>query len=278
MRIDRIDLVRYGHFSGEAIDLPAQQPDFTILYGNNEAGKSTLLRGLSALFFGVPPKTPDVHSCKGSELRIGAAISNGSNRLIFRRRKGTSNTLLDPEEGSIQESTLAPFLRELDRQRFEQFFGLDHERLRAGGEELLRGEGDVGSALFQAAGLLDLRKLLEDLEKEAKELFSPQSKGRVIGTAIAEYKDAKSEVRKLAISGAAVKEMQAELEKARQKHETLKNEAQALRDELVTLHRIAGNKPDIARLQDLRSALLALASAPVLPTHARKQRDEAAAT
>src|SRR5436190_8615863 len=233
MRIDSLNLLRYGHFSNREIAFPAMNPDFYVIYGDNEAGKSTLLRGISALFFGVPTRTPDVHSCKGPELRIEGTISNAAERFSFRRRKGVSGTLLTVDEAQIADSTLEPFLRELDRERFEQFFGLNHECLRAGGEELLRGEGDVGSALFQAAGLLDLRKLLEDLDEEARELFSPQSKGRVIGTAIAEYKEAKSEVRKLAISGAAVKEMQVDLEKAKQKHDTLKNEAQALQQELV---------------------------------------------
>ena len=101
----------------------------------------TLLRGISALFFGVPVRTPDVHSCKGSELRIGATISEGEKKLSFRRRKGSSGTVLNMEEVQIQDSVLVPFLRELDCERFEQFFGLDHDRLREGGEELLRGQG-----------------------------------------------------------------------------------------------------------------------------------------
>ena len=143
MRIDRIDVIRFGHFSNREIELPPRQPDYHVVYGDNEAGKSTLLRGISALLFGVPPRTPDVHSCKGSELRIGATISNGDQILSFRRRKGTSGTLLNIEESQIQEGVLRAFLRELDRERFEQFFGLNHERLREGGEQLLRGRGDV---------------------------------------------------------------------------------------------------------------------------------------
>lgn len=58
MRIDRIDLIRYGHFFQRVIDIPQRQPDFFLIYGDNEAGKSTLLRGISALLFGVPPRTP----------------------------------------------------------------------------------------------------------------------------------------------------------------------------------------------------------------------------
>ena len=275
MRIDRIDLVRYGHFCNHEIEFPLKQPDYHLIYGDNEAGKSTLLRGISALFFGVPSKTPDVHSCKGSELRIGAAISNGENSLSFRRRKGTTGTLLNLDEVQIQEGILTAFLRELDRDRFEQFFGLNHQRLREGGEELLRGKGDVGSALFQAAGLLDLRNLLEGIDDEAKELFSPKSRGKVIGNALEEYRHARAEVRRLAVSAAAVKERQTELDRTKENHETLKAEAQSLQQELVKLRRIAGNKPDVARIQDLRTALQGFDSVPALPADTRRQRDEA---
>jgi uncharacterized protein YhaN len=275
VRIDSIDLIRFGHFANREIEFPFKSPDFHLVYGNNEAGKSTLLRGISALFFGVPIRTLDVHSCKGSELRIGAAISADGKSFSFRRRKGTTGTLLNLDEGQIQERVLGAFLQELDRDRFEQFFGLNHQRLREGGEELLRGKGDVGSALFQASGLLDLRNLLEGIDDEAKELFSPRSRGKVIGNALEEYRDARAEVRRLAISAAAVKEKQSELDRTKQNHEALKVEAQSLQQELVKLRRIAVNKPDLARLQELRAALLPLESVPRLPTDTRRQRDEA---
>ena len=276
MRIDRIDLIRYGHFFQRAIDIPQRQPDFFVIYGDNEAGKSTVLRGISALLFGVPPRTPDVHSCKGPELRIGATISNSTATLSFRRRKGTTGTLLSEGETQIPEDRLSPFLHGLDRARFEQFFGLDHIRLREGGEELLRGEGEIGSALFQAAGF-DLRKLLDTLDKETGELFSPRSKSRVIGSALEEYKQARAQMRRLSLSGATVKEKQAELERAKASRDALNAEADLLREQLTKLHRIAGNKPDVARLQELRTALAVLEWVPALPANARRQRDQAVA-
>ena len=277
MRIDSLNLLRYGHFANREISFPPAKPDFYVIYGDNEAGKSTLLRGISALFFGVPVRTPDVHSCKGPELRIEGTISDGARQFSFRRRKGTIGTLLNPDETQIQDNALAPFLRELDRERFEQFFGLDHERLRAGGEELLRGKGDVGSALFQAAGLLDLTKILERLDSDARELFSAKSKAKIIGLAIDEYKQARAEVKRLAISASEVKEKEAQLQSAKQKLDELREQSHALQQELVKLRRIAGNKPDIANLQKLRAALLGLESVPALPPNARRQRDEAVA-
>jgi uncharacterized protein YhaN len=277
VRLDSIDLIRFGHFCDIKLDLPLRQPDFSVIYGDNEAGKSTLLRGISALFFGVPVKTPDVHTYKGPELRIGATISEGKNRFSFRRRKGTSGTLLNLSDGQIPEDALDPFLRELDQERFEQFFGLTHDRLRAGGEALLRGHGDLGSALFQAAGLLDLRRLLESLDAEARELFSAKSRTRRISRNLEEYRQAKSEVRRLAISATTVKQKQAELDTAKQALEKLKSESYSLQQDLVRLRRIENNKPDLARLRDLRTALADLDFVPILPPEARKQRDDAAA-
>ena len=278
MRIDCLDLIRFGHFVNGKIEFPPTKPDYYVIYGDNEAGKSTLLRGISALLFGVPARTLDVHSCKSSDLRIGATISDCQKGFSFRRRKGTSGTLLTLDEAQIEDNALGPFLRELDRERFEQFFGLNHERLEEGGEELLLGKGDIGSALFQASGLLDLRNLLEGLDREAKELFSAKSRTKTISRAIDEYKQAKSEVRRMAISAGMVKQKQTELAAAEETLEKLKMESQSLQQDLVRLRRIASNKPDVARLQELRAALSVLELVPVLPPGIRKQRDEAIAT
>jgi uncharacterized protein YhaN len=278
VRFDSLDLIRFGHFCGDKIELPPRQPDYYLIYGDNEAGKTTLLRAISASLFGVPVNTPDVHSCQGHELRIGVTLSHGRERFSFRRRKGTSGTLLNVNESQIPDEALLRFLPELDRKRFEQLFGLDHQRLREGGEELLRGEGDVGSALFQAAGQLDLRRLLEKLDSEAKEIFSPHSSKRTIARVINEYRQAKAEIGRLAISGTAVKQKQAELESVRAELAKLKDESQILQHDLERLRRIKSNKPDLARLQQLRTALAGLESVPILPAEARRQRDEAAAT
>jgi uncharacterized protein YhaN len=45
VRIDSIDLIRFGHFANREIEFPLQNPDYHLVYGDNEAGKSTLLRG-----------------------------------------------------------------------------------------------------------------------------------------------------------------------------------------------------------------------------------------
>jgi uncharacterized protein YhaN len=58
MRIRQLDLLKYGHFTNATIDLPTGKPDFQMLLGENEAGKSTTMGGVEDLFFGIPANSP----------------------------------------------------------------------------------------------------------------------------------------------------------------------------------------------------------------------------
>ena len=151
MRIDCLDLIRFGHFVNRKIEFPPKKPDYYLIYGNNEAGKSTLLRGISAFCSACLAGLRTCIAAKPPSYELERPFRICQKAFSFRRRKGTSGTLLNLDEAQIEDSALGPFLRELDRERFEQFFGLNHERLEEGGEELLLGKGDIGSALFQAA-------------------------------------------------------------------------------------------------------------------------------
>ena len=56
MRLNRLDLTRYGKFTDQNINLgerKAGEPDFHIVYGPNEAGKSTALAAFLDLLFGI---------------------------------------------------------------------------------------------------------------------------------------------------------------------------------------------------------------------------------
>ena len=51
MIVQELRLERFGHFADAALPLA---PGLTLLYGPNEAGKSTLLAALRAFLFGFP--------------------------------------------------------------------------------------------------------------------------------------------------------------------------------------------------------------------------------
>ncbi|MEI7749063.1 MAG: AAA family ATPase, partial [Chlorobiaceae bacterium] len=59
MKINRLELKAFGHFTDEVLDFSSPIPGLHIVYGPNEAGKSSAMRALHAWFFGFPVRTGD---------------------------------------------------------------------------------------------------------------------------------------------------------------------------------------------------------------------------
>jgi uncharacterized protein YhaN len=57
MRIQRLDLLRYGRFTNSQLALPASDCDIHIVFGPNEAGKSTALSAIEDLMFENHPNS-----------------------------------------------------------------------------------------------------------------------------------------------------------------------------------------------------------------------------
>ena len=117
-----------------------------------------------------------ISSTTSRSLRIGATLARrDGQQLEIVRRKGNKGTLLPPDEKEpLEESVLHGFLGGCDQAQFETMFGIDHAGLIAGGQDIIRGQGDIGHVLFAAgAGISDLRTIRNNLEKQAEDLFSP---------------------------------------------------------------------------------------------------------
>ena len=74
MKLDTLDLMAYGPFTGARLDFGNP---FTIVYGLNEAGKTSALRALLDGLFGIHPQTPESFVHAYQNLRIGITLSCG---------------------------------------------------------------------------------------------------------------------------------------------------------------------------------------------------------
>jgi uncharacterized protein YhaN len=175
MRFDRLDILRYGALTDrQLVFRPGAK--LHIVYGPNEAGKSSALSAISDLLFGFPERSTYGFLHDVGSLRIGAQLTaRDGQELSFRRRKGRKNTLLghsDAEE-NLADDALAPYLGNLSRDVFERAFGLNSDSLRAGGETMLKSGGEIGSLLFSAAsGLTGLSSLRKSLDADADAIYS----------------------------------------------------------------------------------------------------------
>ena len=95
MRIERLTLSKYGKFSGHSVEMPAAACDLHVIVGPNEAGKSTLRSAVSDLLYGFLARNQApafVHPM--NELRLGAVLEHGGERLEFQRSKIFGNIKL----------------------------------------------------------------------------------------------------------------------------------------------------------------------------------------
>jgi uncharacterized protein YhaN len=189
MKILNLHLLAFGPFTDLDLDFTGSQAGLQIIYGPNEAGKSSALRALTGWLFGIEHNSPDNFIHKYPQFRIGGTLRNTAGQeLAFTRRKGHSNTILTPEGKPLDDELLRNYLHGIDRQVFLSMFGIDHQALVSGGEAILRGGGELGQSLFAAGlGTADLRGVIQELEDKTRALFLPRGQVQVINQAISEY-------------------------------------------------------------------------------------------
>jgi len=192
VKILELHLKRYGPFTDVSLDLSKGNHGLHILFGRNEAGKSTTLRALNNLLFGFGHSTRDAFLHEMSQLRIGARLRHSDGEeFAFVRKKGRSKTIVsEDDETPLDEAILNRFLSGVDRGLFSSLYGIGHADLIEGGKAILEERGELGKALYSAAlGTAGLRKLLDDLRGTADGLFLPAGKNPVINTLLRNYKD-----------------------------------------------------------------------------------------
>ena len=251
MRFNKIQIPSYGPFTGLKIELPKTGGDFHLFYGPNEAGKSSLLRSLRAMLFGIHGQTTDNFIHDYSQMRILAELEkrDGSIR-IFQRRKGNKNTLLDETDAAILESELRDFLGGVDESYFDSMFGLGSDELRQGADALLRGEGRLGEALFSASlGGTPVDKVIESLEAEAHKLFKGRA-GSSIRTSRKHHDDCLKESKDSIIKPEAWEEVQNTIGQKTELLEKLRAEKVRLFNRKSWLERCRDALPMTGRLRE----------------------------
>ena len=268
MRFRRLAIPAYGPFTGLELEFPDAGGDFHLIYGRNEAGKSSLLRAIRDLLYGIPAQTGDDFRHAYKDLRITAEIENrAGQRLAFQRRKGNRSTLLDDGDAPLDDAALAPFLGPVGRDFFTTMFGLGTHDLRQGAADLLQGKGDLGQALFSAslAGT-PVHRVLARLEAEAQGIFNGRARvGIRLRPALDAYSQALHDSKQAQVKPETWEEILAELARATQAKDELDAVLATLRARQDWLRRCLDALPTLGRLQAVEEHLAALPALPTLP-------------
>lgn len=278
MRILELNLKAYGPFTNKVLDLSGGQPGLHVIYGQNEAGKSATLRAIHALLYGISGNTSDNFLHDYTLLRVGGRLrlSDGAEAVFF-RRKGNKNTLLDANDKALDETALAKFLCGVSEGAFASLFGIDHDELVKGGQQMVAGGGNLGENLFAAGmGLAGLHDILNNLEAQENELFKPTGRTPRINGLIATYKDAQRQVADLSLSGRDWATHDESFRNARAELASVSEQMVRLNAEKNRLARLQKAIPLIARHRHLMTRLTELGEVNILPaTFEKEHRDTA---
>ncbi|HSN98649.1 MAG TPA: AAA family ATPase, partial [Candidatus Nanopelagicales bacterium] len=279
MRILELHLLAFGPFTDLRLDFSAPAPALHVIYGPNEAGKSTALRAIRGLLYGMPHVTPDAHLHHAPDLRVGGRLENAAGQsLKVVRRKGRVKTLFDESDAPSDDTLLRPFLGGVGEELFRTMFGLDHETLRQGAEALLAGRGDVGESLFGAGlGGAALHQVLTELREEAERLFTPRGKVKPLNDALRALHEAQKRVRDAGTLPAVWEGQKREIAETEAARAGVDAEHRAARAEEKRLGRAQRVLPLLEARRTLMAARAAMGEVAILPEEAPRDREEAQA-
>lgn len=249
MRFRELHFPAFGPFTDFRLSLD-ETAGLHLIYGPNESGKSSALRAVRGLLYGIPGDGRDEFLHPGDSLRLRASMvhSKGA-KLVFGRRKGRGKkTLLDEEGKPLEGDPLEAYLGGVDGDLFDRLYGLDHLTLSQGGKALLEEGGKIGESLF-AAGLGPGFRLVRDsLKEEAEKLWRPKSRTLEIDRAIETFRAAQKKAVELSVSAESWRKISAQMVEEEEKAGAMDLEIRSLDADKRRLARfLDAHKPLSAR-------------------------------
>lgn len=247
MRIERLDLTRFGIFTDRSLDLTAR--GLHVVVGANEAGKTTAMQAIRQLLYGIPERSDYGFVHPGPSMAIGARLmGDDGEHLEIVRLKKRKDPLRDASDRPIEANELARFLHNTPEQVFVNLFTIGHEEISEGGRELLDLDGEVGTAIFGVrSGNLPLGSVLTALDSRTEELFTSRGRNPSINTAVREYVRARSEVADLSHRPTEVVELDRRIETLSRRIEEVNDRRRGVKNRLALLNQIRDTRSRLAR-------------------------------
>ncbi|WP_349433883.1 AAA family ATPase [Pararhizobium sp. A13] len=270
MRLSRLDLVRYGKFTGRSLEFgvaPPRRPDFHLVYGPNEAGKSTLFSAFLDLLFGIERLSGYGFLHPYQTMRVGGVIETGGKVHSVSRLKRNQNSLLGPDDQPLPDNLFSAALGSIDRATYQMMFSLDDDSIEKGGESILKSEGELGALLFSASsGLPDSSAILSGLRAQADAFYKPRGQKHLLGELKTELDALKEEKSKIDVNAREFAGLRKTRDVAAERHEAAVKARAELRVSLDHARDRIEGLPLLVRLRGLRAELGAFGDGPEPPS------------
>jgi len=273
MKFTRLHLLAYGQFTNYNLTF-GDTAGFHVIYGPNEAGKSTTLHALTSVLYGYSSDFQDDFLHRPADVAVAIELLNeDGKKLSFTRKRRGRNALVSDTGTPLNDDAILSFLGGVSRTSFTQVFALDHQRLRQYAHDLLEEGGDLGLSLAAAgAGIAHLNGILEKLGAAREDIFGLRASKRKLNALIKELTGLKQLRRERVVSPKRFKEFQQKIDELAAELEETRNRQKNTDAEIRRLERIQRNLPLRTKYATYEQDLKALKDIPILPSEAKEIR------
>ncbi|UWR10920.1 ATP-binding protein [Sulfitobacter mediterraneus] len=266
MRLQHLSLDLFGHFSNKTFDFgkaESGRSDFHLIYGPNEAGKTTTMEGYLRLLYGFPHREPYDFLHQRKNLKISGVLEIDGKSMAFSRLPSRTGSLLDESSTALPELALQAHLGGLSENDYRQLLCLDDDTIERGGEEIVTSHGDIGKLLFSAAaGVSSLTAVLEKFRSKADSLYRKRASSTKVAQLKKELSETEHEIKKLDVPASTLKKLKSALEVAREEEGIARNERRTLHLRKALSETIRSALPKVTEINSLEADLAPFASHP----------------
>ncbi|MCR8968632.1 AAA family ATPase [Facklamia sp. 7083-14-GEN3] len=242
MKISTLDIYGYGKWVNQRFDLDDQ---LQLIFGQNEAGKSTLQSFIRSILFGFPSKHRRVNQINRYEPKLSEVYGG---RILLREtsygdiwveRTNKGLSLTDTQGRELDQQVLDQILGGLDENLFDSFYAFSLQNL----QELSNVDAEKLGDYFLSIGTVGSDKFLsvaKYFEKDLGQLYKLKGKNPKLNQALLDYEELSQSIEKMKQNMSKYDELfdqqQAEMDQIEALNHTIQSleEKQRQLDQLMT--------------------------------------------
>ena len=270
MKLEWLEIGAFGRLRGARLDGLGR---LVVVYGPNEAGKSTVVEACRTVLYGFRPASRDANPYvpwgeDEARLAAGVRLSDGTCLEVERRlRSQATGRLVRGEASELLGNRPLPWIAHIPRDVFAQLFRLSPDEGPAVGETAW---SEIQSRLIGTMGRTDIRPAREvaaELDEEADAIRRPNRRGKQALRMLDEERGrARARLREAERSDAELRRLRDLLAEKEAELDALREERARARALLDRAHHEAESLRYLERIDALRSSAIPPAELEGLPS------------
>jgi uncharacterized protein YhaN len=280
MRLKILEIENFGVYRDKRLEF--SDAGLHVIYGANEAGKTTLLQLLRDTLFGFPHVSNYANMVSGREVAASCTLTlRDGDELRMRRRKGRKETVSGANISSgdpVREEQWEQILQGATPELFHNVFAFSLSELTRGQESLAHAK--LSEALFGGGigGLRRFQNLRQAVTNEAVEIYNPRGRNQVINQLLRRIGEQQREIREQVFLPSRFDQLQAEIEESESDRERYRQQLTVLRSQLERVRRLSQSQPLCRELAEVQAAWHSLHDVDVVPDGDQEKLERLTAT